>query len=117
MLYKVYDITGKFATDCDSGQELYDLIYPQLEQGKSVELDFTDVGIFASAFFNYAVGALLKNITSDELNRLLDIKALSPMGHIVLNRVIDNAKQYYADPQHQQAVDTVLAEYAASLQL
>lgn len=116
MLYKVYEITGKFATDCDSGQELYDLIYPQLEQGKSVELDFTDVGVFASAFFNYAIGQLLQHkIVVDQLNHLLTFKALSPMGHNVLKRVIDNAKQYYADPQSRQAVDNVLVEYAASL--
>jgi hypothetical protein len=37
------------------------------------------------------------------------------MGHNVLKRVVDNAKQYYADPQSRQAVDTVLEEYAASL--
>ena len=116
MIYNIYEITGKFATDCDSGQELYDLIYPHLNQGESVELDFTGVSIFASAFFNYAIGQLLQHeVIVDQLNHLLTFKALSPMGHKVLKRVVDNAKQYYADPQYRQAVDTVLEEYAASL--
>jgi hypothetical protein len=59
MFYKVYEITGKFANDCHSGQKLYNLVYPQLKQGKSVELDFIGVGIAAAAFFNYAIGQLL----------------------------------------------------------
>jgi len=114
MFYKVYEITGKFATDCDSGQELYDLIYPKLMQGESVELDFTGVSVFASAFFNYAIGQLLQQMTADELNRLLTFKALSPMGNNLLKRVIDNAKRYYSDSRYQQAVDDVIEEYAAS---
>lgn len=114
MIYKVYDITGKFATDIDSGQKVYDLIYAELRRGESVELDFTDVGVFASAFFNYAIGQLLQQITAADLNRLLTFKELSQMGENVLKRVIDNAKQYYSDNQYKQAVDTVIEEYAAS---
>jgi len=114
MLCKVYEITGKFATDSDSGQDLYEMIYPHLEKGEAVQLDFTNVAVFASAFFNYAIGQLLQHIKSEDLNRLLDFKEIPPTGLNVLKRVIDNAKHYYADPQYQKAVDTVVEEYAAS---
>jgi len=114
MIYKVYETTGKFATDIDSGQKLYDLIYDNLRQGESVELDFTNVGVFASAFFNYAIGQLLQKISADEFKRLLTFKELSVTGNNLLKRVIDNAEQYYSDIQYRQAVDPVIEEYAAS---
>jgi hypothetical protein len=114
MAYKIYEITGEFATDADSGQHFYDLIYPQLLAGQPVELDFTGVNVFASAFFNFAIGQLLQDIFPEQLNECLKVTNLSPNGRNILKRVIDNAKHYYSDPQYQQAVDTVLEEYASS---
>lgn len=114
MAYKIYETTGEYATDADSGQYFYDLIHPQLLDGQPVELDFSGVSVFASAFFNFAIGQLLQDLSSERLNECLKVTNLSPNGYSILNRVIDNAKHYYSDPQYQQAVDTVLEEYAAS---
>jgi STAS-like domain of unknown function (DUF4325) len=114
MTYKIYEITGEYATDADSGQELHDLIHPQLLSDNSVELDFTGVNIFASAFFNFAIGQLLKDMSADNLNHHLKITNLSADGSTLLKRIIDNSKRYYSDPQYQNAVDTVIEEYAAS---
>lgn len=114
MSYKIYDITGEYAADTDSGQQVYDLIYPELLAGHSIELDFDGVSVFASAFFNFAIGQLLKDLTPDSLNKCLKITNLSFNGHGLLKRVIDNAKHYYSDAQYQNAVDNVLEEYAAS---
>ncbi|MCU0565408.1 MAG: STAS-like domain-containing protein, partial [Oculatellaceae cyanobacterium Prado106] len=48
MQYQIYDITGDYATDAESGQQLHDLIHPQLLAGHPVTLDFTGVKVFAS---------------------------------------------------------------------
>ena len=114
MSYRIYEITGEYATDADSGQQVYDLIHSALLAGHSVELDFNGVSVFASAFFNFAIGQLLKDLSPDKLNELLKISNLSPNGHSILKRVIENAKHYYSDVQYQNAVDTVLEQYAAS---
>ena len=114
MSCKIYEITGEYATDTDSGQQIYNLIHPQLLAGHSIELDFDGVSVFASAFFNFAIGQLLKDLTPDSLNKCLKITNLSFNGHGLLKRVIDNAKHYYADEQYRQAVDNVLEEYAAN---
>jgi hypothetical protein len=114
MTYKIYEITGEYATDADSGQQLHDLIHPQLLTGNPVELDFNGVNVFASAFFNFAIGQLLKDVPADHLNQLLKITNLNEDGYFILRRIIDNAKHYYSDPQYKNAVDTVIEEYAAS---
>lgn len=114
MSFQICTITGKYATDAESGQQVYAAIHPQLLAGNSIELDFAGVSVFASAFFNFAIGQLLRDLPPDILNTQLKIKQLSPNGLSVLERVIENAKRYYSDSQYQDAVDTVMAEYAAS---
>ncbi len=114
MRYIVHEITGEFALSFDDGQQLFDLIHPQLLTRQTVELDFEGVTSVSTSFFNVAIGQLLQDISSDVLNDKLVIKNLSPHGEIVLQTAIDNAKIYYSDPAYRQAVDTVMEEYAAS---
>ena len=85
-----------------------------LLSGNPVELDFTGVQVFASPFFNLAIGHLLKDIPADNLNRLVEFTAISSEGWNVLERVIANAKHYYSDEQFRNAVDAVITEQAAT---
>lgn len=114
MSHEIYEITGEYATDADSGQQVYVLIHSQLLSGQSVELNFRGVNVFASAFFNFAIGQLLKDLSPDSLKERLKITNLTPNGHSILKRVFDNAKHYYLDVEYQKAVDTVLEEYTAN---
>jgi len=92
----VRDIVGEYGITLDDGQKIYDLIHPELVAGNEVELEFEGVTIFASPFFNAAIGQLLKDIEAADLNRLLKISHITPVGKMVLRRVIQNAKEYYA---------------------
>lgn len=115
MTYEIYKITGEYATDAETGQQVYDLIYPKLADNQPVKLDFAGVRVFASAFFNFAIGQLLKDFSSEVLNDLLNVEELSPNGRSILQRVIDNAKRYYSDALYQEAVDTVMEAYASNI--
>lgn len=114
MAFKVFDIVGEYAITADSGQKIYEQIHPVLVAGKAVKLDFTGVKVFASPFFNFAIGQLLKDIAADRLNQLLEVTELSSDGLNILKRIIANAKQYYSDERFRNAVDSVVAEQAAS---
>lgn len=115
MNVQVSTMTGEYATDAESGQQVYDVIHPVLKAGQSVDLNFSGVTVFASAFFNVAIGQLLQDLGPESLNTLLKIEDLSSAGHNILKRVIANAKRYYSDAQYQAAVNTVMEEYAASV--
>lgn len=114
MAYKIFDLVGKYAISAESGQKVYEQIHPVLLSGNPVELDFTGVQVFASPFFNFAIGHLLKDIRADNLNRLVEFTAISSEGWNVLERVIANAKHYYSDEQFRNAVDAALTEQAAT---
>ncbi len=115
MIFKIYDIAGVMATDSESGQTLHDLILPELQKGNAVNLDFTGVEIFATLFFNFAIGQLLASVSIATLRSHLHIHALSADGQAILDKAVDFAQRYYSDPKYRKAVDEVFEEeYAAS---
>lgn len=115
MKYDIHAIVGKNGMTSEDGQKLYNVIYPELKAGHSVELDFAGVEIFASPFFNFAIGQLVKDIHADTLNQLLQISHLDSIGMKILKRVIENSKEYYSSSRTRQAIERVLREQAESL--
>lgn len=110
MKYQICNLISDNCMTTDEGQKLHDLIHPELLANHPVELDFSGVNIFSSPFFNFAIGQLLKDLKSDDLNRLLKISNLNRVGTKVLQRVIKNSKSYYSDEHIRQAVDAVLSQ-------
>lgn len=104
---------GRNCITLDQGERVYDAIHPVLKAGEPVELDFVGVSVFASPFFNAAIGRLLADIKPDSLNSLLRIDHLSLSGLEVLKHVIENSKNYYSDPKEQAALDRILADQAS----
>jgi hypothetical protein len=106
-------VVGQNCITIDQGQIVYDAIHPELKAGRSIELDFDQVRIFASPFFNAAVGRLLQDIAAADLNRLLRVEHLSPAGLDVLRHVIENSKQYYSNPAERHALDKILSDHTS----
>lgn len=113
MKLEIPKIVGENCMTPEQGQEIYMRIHPELIAGQPIELDFAGGGIFASPFFNYAIGQLLRDVAPDDLNRLLVVSNLNPVGMNVLRQVIENSKQYYLVPG--DAVDEVLEREAVLL--
>lgn len=115
MELKIKDIVGVRCITKDDGQKIYAMIQPELLQKRPVELDFKGVHQFASPFFNFAIGQLLKDLSIEELKSLLEIKNLVPDGRLVVNRVIENASKYHQDVSYRQIVDSILEQQAAEV--
>lgn len=108
----IKDMIGLRCITRDDGQRVYDSIHSTLIEGESVTLDFEGVTQFASPFFNFAIGQLLKDISADHLKRLLFIENLVPEGRLVVGRVIENASRYHSDLDYQKIVDAILNQQA-----
>ena len=93
-------------------QRVYEKIYPELSKHQTVMLDFEGVAQFASPFFNFAIGQLLKDISIEDLRRLLHVKNLLPDGRLVIERVIENASRYHTDVDYRKIVDSILEQQA-----
>lgn len=106
---------GESCMTVKQGQKLYETIHLALIASNTVEIDFIGVRIFASPFFNYAIGQLLRDLTAAQLNELLVIRNLNAVGSSTLELVIENAGRYYSDENFRHAKDEVMREMAASM--
>jgi hypothetical protein len=112
MMIKVVSAVGENCITVEDGERVYQAIHPELSCGHDVTLDFTGVSVFASPFFNAAIGQLLRDVPAESLQSHLHVVGLSAYGNHVLGRVIDNAKRYYTNPHFRDSVEKVLAEQA-----
>lgn len=92
---KVYDVIGKNAISMKSGDKIYQLIIENINKREKTTLDFNEVDLFASPFFNTAVGHLLKDMELQELQEQLQFENLDGVGKDLLNLVISNALNFY----------------------
>ena len=112
MIVTIKDMIGQRCIVKEDGQRVYNAIHNVLKQGEAVVLNFEGVSQFASPFFNFAIGQLLKDIKEDDLRRRLQIENLTPTGRLVVERVIENASRYHTDVDYQKIVDSILEQQA-----
>ncbi len=103
----ILPITGENCITIEDGQTIYDKVYPELKAGHEMELDFTGVKVFASPFFNAAIGQLLKDMDSPELRRL-KLSGIPPFALETLRKVIDNSRQYYSSKKQQKHIENAI---------
>ncbi len=108
MELKIFEIIGKRCITKEKGQRIFERIHPLLLAGQPVTLDFAGVEQFASPFFNYAIGQLLKDIKDDDFDKLLHIDNLDRDGRLVVKQVVNNAKNYHRDIDYKKVVDSIL---------
>jgi hypothetical protein len=115
MMFNVVSAIGENCITVEDGERIFQLIHPEISKEQDVTLDFTGVSIFASPFFNAAIGQLLRDVPLQHLQSRLHFVGLSPHGNHVLTRVIENAKRYYTNPHFRDSVEKVLAQQAQDL--
>ena len=102
MKIDVSQIVGKTAVSRESGLKLRDAIDRALASSKRVELDFVQVQVYASPFFNTSVAPYLGKMTFQELKERVSFEHLSPVGKSLLNQVIHNAIDFYSKDSQEQ---------------
>jgi len=108
----IKDVIGPRCIIKEDGQKIYEKIHEPLIKAKTVTLDFDGVTQFASPFFNFAIGQLLKDIEEKDLRCLLRIENLNETGKLVVERVIENAARYHSDIDYRKIVDDILEQQA-----
>jgi hypothetical protein len=108
MSIKVFDLSGEYAITTEDGEKLFGQLADAITRSDQIELDFTSVRVFASPFFNAAVGRLLKDRSPQDLLNLIKITNLNTVGETVLTHVIQNSEQYYRNPAARKALDSIL---------
>jgi hypothetical protein len=97
---KIYEIVGdSFCVSADDGEKVYDQIVMALEKKMKLQISFANVQRLTSAFLNVAIGQLYGKYTSEVLRSHLTVSEIIADDSALLTRVIETAKQYYANPE------------------
>lgn len=115
MNIKVVDYIGRSALSMAKGNQLYELIIPKIEGGESITLDFENVEMFASLFFNTSIGRLLKDFKPEELQEQVKFINLTPVGRNLLRRSIRNSAEYFSNSSVREAVDNIVPNIEGDL--
>ena len=91
----VTQVVGRNAVSMQGGSILHEKIRSALKDNESIELDFKDIEIFASPFFNASIGLFLKDMEISDLQSKIKLINISDLGKELLNQVIDNALVFY----------------------
>jgi len=110
MKISVKDIAGANCITLGDGQTLFSEIVPALKSGNTVELDFAGVRVFASPFFNAAIGQLLREFNVETLNEKLKVSNLPPNGIETFKKVVENSRDFYKSERLRNAVSATLSE-------
>ena len=87
---------GPLAVSTDDGQLLHDRIAPLLRAGHRLALCFGGMEITTPTFLNAAVGQLYGEFEHGEIRALLTVREAAPDDLMLLRRVVENAKHYFA---------------------
>jgi hypothetical protein len=110
MLIQVAALFGQHCVTTEDGEQLNRRICAPLSAGDNVELDFSDVRVCASPFFNAMLGTLLRDYTAVELNSRVQFRGLTPVAIETLRLAIDNSREYFANPRVRERLDALGAE-------
>lgn len=95
----IFEIVGSpYCVASGDGQRVHDRLASALREGYRVTLSFHNVSIVTSAFLNAAIGQLYGTFTEDKIRESLEVSDMAPDDMALLRRVVETAKQYFADP-------------------
>ncbi len=108
----VYKVAGSpLCVASGDGEKVYRRLAAALESGRSVALSFHNAGALTPAFLNTAIGQLYGQFSEEQIRSSIRLEDMEADDLALLNRVVDNAKQYFRDPQgFEQALRDVLED-------
>ncbi len=98
---KIFQVIGSdIAVSSDKGNEIFKQIDKALQNKLIVNIDFKDIKILTTAFLNSAIGQLYSKYKSKQLIQFLKLLNISDSDKILLKKVTDRAKEYFADKEN-----------------
>lgn len=94
----VFEVTGShLCVSSSDGQKVYDRLVAGMRTGQRVVLSFCKITTLTPAFLNAAIGQLYGKFSEAAIRSALKLVDIDPIDLALVMRVIENAKQYFAD--------------------
>lgn len=109
LIIRVYEVIGSgFCVASGDGEKIFERIQATINAHKKVVLSFLNVTTLTSAFLNTAIGQLYGVMEEKIIESSLSYSDMEEDDRILLLRVIETAKAYFANPERQQNLSDTL---------
>ena len=88
------DAITSFCLSEQDGKTLRELVINKLERAEKVTVDFSNLSLFASPFFNASLGYILSSLGEKEFRNRIIITNLSSTGMKIFDKVMENVLEY-----------------------
>lgn len=88
----------------EDGTKVYDVINNALFDEKKIIISFDGVTDLTSVFLNNAIGQLYGKYQEAFVKSKISVTDISKNDVVILKRVVDRAKSFFADPNHYTRV-------------
>ena len=102
----VKEITS-FCLSEQEGKHLREIIINELKRAEAISVDFSDLTLFASPFFNASLGYLISNLGEADYQNKVSITNLLPTGQKIYNKVIENVI-YYCNSKDKDRINEIV---------
>ncbi len=89
MRIKLNELVGENCQSVDEGKKVYELILPQIREGRAIEIDFAHIKTLLTPFLNTAFGKLFDFFDKDRIMGSLRFCNISPEHLKKVNELID----------------------------
>ncbi|MFB3786231.1 MAG: STAS-like domain-containing protein [bacterium] len=105
MTLRIHEIVRQeICVSTDDGQKVFERISAALSNNNKVVVSFLNVGSLTSAFLYVSIGNLYGKFSESQIRSSLEFSDLSYEDQILLKRVVENAKEYFKDPERYERV-------------
>ena len=84
------------------------IIEPMVGKGEKIEIDFSNIKIFTTLFFNIALTKYIVQFGPKKYEEMFDVLNLSDVGQSTYQHSFDNAVEYYKLSAAQQSEQTAI---------
>jgi len=108
----IFSIVGqKNCTLPEDGDKVFRALERGLKEEKQILISFKNVEKLTTAFLNNAIGKLYKDFDEEKIKQSLSVVELSDSGKVRLKRVVNNAKNYFKNPDRmRESIREILGE-------
>lgn len=92
-------VGGSLCVASSDGQKVYDRLAAALKADWDISLSFHNVTAMTATFLNTAIGQLYGTFSETRIRSRLKVKDIEQDDLVLLQRVVDNAKLYFKNPQ------------------
>ena len=110
MRIQLAELIGANCTALGEGDTLYQLLYPKMKSGQSVELDFAGISSLFSPFLMGSFGKLLRHFEKENLMQRLVLCNISQENLKKVNEFIDRAEQRLTEENDAKTMQELFEE-------